>query len=67
MTAHNHTVLTPGCFRCDLNRDEVEAAQRDARIETRALREMAQDFRNIGMTEAAELCDEKAESEGATL
>jgi hypothetical protein len=23
MTAHTCTVITPGCFRCDLNKDEV--------------------------------------------
>lgn len=23
MTAHDHTVITPGCFRCELNQDEL--------------------------------------------
>ena len=30
MTAHTSTVLTPGCYRCDLNRDEIEAAEQEA-------------------------------------
>lgn len=25
MTAHAHTEHTPGCYRCDLSRDEVKA------------------------------------------
>lgn len=29
MSAHTHTVITPGCYRCDLNVDEVKAAQQD--------------------------------------
>ncbi len=29
MTAHTHTVITPGCYRCDLNLDEVRAAEQD--------------------------------------
>lgn len=29
MTAHTHTQLEPGCYRCELNRDEVRAAQLD--------------------------------------
>lgn len=24
MTAHTCKVLTPGCYRCDLNRDEIQ-------------------------------------------
>ena len=27
MTAHTHRVRVPGCFRCELGRDEVEAQQ----------------------------------------
>lgn len=27
MTQHDHTELTDGCFRCDLNRDEVAAPE----------------------------------------
>jgi hypothetical protein len=23
MTEHNHTTIVPGCYRCDLNKDEV--------------------------------------------
>lgn len=29
MTAHTCTELTDGCYRCDLNRDEFKASQRD--------------------------------------
>lgn len=25
MTAHTCTALTPGCFRCDLNSDEIQS------------------------------------------
>lgn len=25
MSAHTHTILTEGCYRCDLHRDEVRA------------------------------------------
>ncbi|PZR55255.1 hypothetical protein DNL40_02470 [Xylanimonas oleitrophica] len=30
MTAHTHTEHVPGCYRCDLSRDEVTAPERDA-------------------------------------
>lgn len=29
MTVHMHRVLTEGCYRCDLNRDEFEAAREE--------------------------------------
>ena len=29
MTAHLHAEIVPGCYRCDLNRDEVEAAEQE--------------------------------------
>ncbi len=29
MTAHNHRTHVPGCYRCELSRDEIEAARRD--------------------------------------
>jgi hypothetical protein len=33
MTAHTHTVTTPGCFRCDMGVDEaVEAGDTYARL-----------------------------------
>lgn len=28
MTQHDHREFVPGCYRCDLGRDEVEAAER---------------------------------------
>lgn len=31
MTAHLHTTLTPGCYRCDLNLDEIAAAEQETR------------------------------------
>lgn len=34
MSAHNHTVITPGCYRCDLNIDEVRAAEQDEADQT---------------------------------
>jgi hypothetical protein len=30
MTPHTHRTLTPGCYRCDLNRDEIAAAELEA-------------------------------------
>jgi hypothetical protein len=35
MTAHTCTTYTPGCYRCELGRDEVEAQLADARQELR--------------------------------
>lgn len=67
MTAHVHSQIIPGCYRCELGRDEARAAAREARTEARALREMAQDFRHVDMIEAAEICDEKAASVEAEL
>lgn len=61
MSDHRHLSLVDGCYRCDLNRDEIKAAQYDMSVEARALRDMADDFRHIDMTEAAALCIEKAE------
>lgn len=29
MTAHNHSVLVDGCYRCDLGKDEALAGQMD--------------------------------------
>lgn len=60
MTAHDHSTVVRGCYRCDLGRDEAMAIRQEIRTEVRALREMATDFRHISMTTAAELCDEKA-------
>ena len=28
MSAHTHTVLTPGCYRCELNIDEMRRIKR---------------------------------------
>lgn len=36
MTAHTCTTLTPGCYRCEINRDEIEAAQQEIRDEAEA-------------------------------
>lgn len=36
MTAHTCKELTPGCYRCDLNRDEIEAAREDAEKDAQA-------------------------------
>lgn len=47
MSAHTHTVLTPGCYRCDLNVDEIVAALEDASREL------------VGMREARDLLDER--------
>ena len=30
MTQHMHREITPGCYRCDLNLDEVAAAEQEA-------------------------------------
>lgn len=37
MTAHTHTVLTPGCYRCDLNADEMRGHLDEAKAEIRSL------------------------------
>lgn len=29
MTAHDHTTYVPGCYRCELGRDEARDAERD--------------------------------------
>lgn len=33
MTAHTCTTITPGCYRCELGRDEVEHAIQEARAD----------------------------------
>lgn len=36
MTAHTCKELTDGCYRCELNRDEIEAAQEEDRQDAEA-------------------------------
>ena len=36
MSAHTCTELTEGCYRCDLNRDELRAVVQEIREEARA-------------------------------
>ena len=36
MTAHSHTTLVDGCYRCDLNRDEIAHIEDEVRAEARA-------------------------------
>ena len=36
MTHHNHRELVPGCYRCDLNRDEIESARQEVLAEAQA-------------------------------
>ena len=38
MTAHDCTTLTYGCYRCDLNIDELRSAADDMKIEEHSLR-----------------------------
>lgn len=33
MSAHTHTVITPGCYRCELNADEMEAAEQELAVD----------------------------------
>lgn len=40
----------------------TQSIRQDMRVEARALRDMAEDFRHIGFNESAALCIEKAES-----
>lgn len=37
MTAHTCAVLTPGCYRCDLNRDEVAYMEQERRDKVTAI------------------------------
>ena len=37
MNTHACTTLTDGCYRCELNRDEVEAAQQEIATEAQAV------------------------------
>ena len=36
MSAHTCKTITPGCYRCDLNADEVRAAEQEVRDEAQA-------------------------------
>lgn len=44
MSDHTCDKYDEDCWRCDLNRDEVESAKRDMRIEAEALRDAANDL-----------------------
>lgn len=35
MTAHNHRTIVPGCYRCDLGRDEARDAMAEELAESR--------------------------------
>lgn len=37
MTAHDHKTLVDGCYRCDLNRDEVESAHAETLVAAHSL------------------------------
>ena len=36
MSAHTHITLVEGCYRCDLNRDEMTAIEQEVRAEAQA-------------------------------
>lgn len=36
MSAHTCKTITPGCYRCDLNLDEIRAAEQEIREEAQA-------------------------------
>ena len=44
---HTHTVITPGCYRCDLNEDEMRAQREDE------LADAIQDFINANVYNGA--------------
>ncbi len=39
MSQHTHTTFVPGCFRCDLGRDEAEFARQEEERDIAMLRE----------------------------
>jgi hypothetical protein len=39
MTAHLHATFVDGCYRCDLNRDELESMHREIEFERQQISE----------------------------
>lgn len=65
MTAHNHIELTPGCYRCEINVDEMQGAlesvTKDLQDTRQKLFELGDDVSDEAMLAGRELINEIAE------
>jgi hypothetical protein len=50
MSAHTHTTPVPGCYRCELGRDEAMSALAEERDELREALRDAADYLRLGQT-----------------
>ena len=59
MTEHLHSVLTPGCYRCDLNLDEMAAFEVERRDKVTAILSAYADDAEAAAIAVLDLLDEE--------
>lgn len=67
MTPRDHTMFVPGCFRCELGRDEMDAQVAEVMAENDRYREGLVRIYRAAPAAVARVCDEFIDRSGALL